>query len=666
MKFKLNNNSFKLTTDMQPKGDQQQAIDKLVKNINKGVKQQVLLGATGTGKTFTIANVIAQTQKKTLVIVHNKTLAGQLYSEFKELFKNNKVEYYISYFDFYQPEAYLPTSDTYIEKSSKVNQEIEMLRLSTIQSLATEEKVIVVASVAAIYPSVDPKVFNKYRIILNTDSIYNLKQLQYDLVKLAYKRNDIQLQPGYFKVNGDILEIIEGYNRNEKIRVSFFGNKIEQIAKLDVSTSKVIKVWKTYVIYPANEYVADSDMFEMSLKNIKNELKQRQQYFKKNNKLIELQRITERTNRDVETLAETGFCSGIENYAMHLELRKPGSTPYTIFDYLGDDWLLVIDESHMTIPQIKGMYFGDRSRKQNLVDYGFRLPSALDNRPLNFKEFENKIKQVIYVSATPAAYEKKQSKNLIIEQIVRPTGLVDPTIIIKPTINQIITLCDELDKQINRHERTIITVLTIKMAEQLTKFLKEKKYKVAYLHNELKTFERDKVINALRKGIYDVIVGINLLREGLDVPEVSCVVIFDADKPGIFRSSDALIQMFGRTARNENAHVLLFADSINDALLAAINETNRRRKLQIEFNKKHHIIPHSIIKPIRNDLNGSAEARVLDAIFYKKTKSSEKSASRAIKILKKRMFDAAKNQEYEQAAHLRDMIIELEGKLKQD
>ena len=666
MKFNPVDNSFKLTTDLVPKGDQQQAIDKLVTNLNKGIKQQVLLGATGTGKTFTIANVIAKTQKKTLVIVHNKTLAGQLYSEFKELFNNNKVEYYISYFDYYQPEAYLPASDTYIEKSSKINQEIEMLRLSTLQSLATENKVIVVASVAAIYPSVDPKIFNKFRIILNTNSIYNMKQLQYDLVRLAYKRNDVQLSPGYFKVHGDVLEIIEGYNKNEKIRISFFGNKIEQIAKLDALTSKVKHIWKTYVIYPANEYVADTNMFDISLKNIKKELKQRQQYFIKNHKLVELQRITERTNRDVETLAETGFCSGIENYAMHLELRKPGSTPYTIFDYLGDDWLLVIDESHMTIPQIRGMYFGDQSRKQNLVDFGFRLPSALDNRPLNFKEFESKIRQVIYVSATPAIYEKKQSKNLVVEQIVRPTGLVDPIIVVKPTTNQIITLCDELDKQIKNHERTIINVLTIKMAEQLTKFLKEKKYKVVYLHNELKTLERDKIINALRHGTYDVIVGINLLREGLDVPEVSCVVIFDADKPGIFRSTDALIQMFGRTARNKNAHVLLFADNVNDALLKAINETNRRRRLQLQFNKKHHIVPHTIIKPIRDDLSGKTEAWVLDAIFHKKTKTSSKSASRAIKILKKKMLEAAKNQEYEQAAHLRDMIIEFEGKLKQD
>ncbi len=664
MKVHTPKNQFELTTEMTPKGDQQQAINKLVKGIKSGKKHQVLLGATGTGKTFTIANVIAQTQKKTLVIVHNKTLAGQLYSEFKELFKNNKVEYYISYFDFYQPEAYLPTSDTYIEKSSKVNQEIEMLRLSTIQSLATEKKVIVVASVAAIYPAVDPKVFNQFRIILNTNGTYSPKQLQYDLVRMAYKRNDVELQPGTFKAKGDVVEIMEGSNDQEKIRISFFGNEIEQIAKLNALNNTVKEIWKTYVIYPANEYVADSFRFDQSLVNIKKELKQRQTYFKKQNKLVELQRITERTNRDVETLAETGFCPGVENYAMHLELRKPGSTPYTIFDYLGDDWLLVIDESHMTIPQIRGMYEGDRSRKQTLVDFGFRLPSALDNRPLNFKEFESRVKQAIYVSATPAAYEKSKANNEVIEQIVRPTGLVDPIIEVKPTKNQILTLCEELDKQIAKKERTIITVLTIKMAENLTKFLKEKKYKVAYLHNELKTLERDQVINALRRGVYDVIVGINLLREGLDVPEVSSAVIFDANKPGIFRSRDALIQTFGRTARNKNAHVILFADSVNDALLEAINETNRRRKIQLEFNKKHNITPKTIVKPIRNDLHGKADAKALEAIFNKNAKVSEKSGSRAIKTLKKKMQEAAKNQEYEVAAHYRDMIIDLESKLK--
>ena len=664
MKVHSPSKKFELTTDLTPKGDQQQAINKLVANLNKGVKHQVLLGATGTGKTFTIANVIAKTQKKTLVIVHNKTLAGQLYSEFKELFKNNKVEYYISYFDFYQPEAYLPTSDTYIEKSSKVNQEIEMLRLSTIQSLSTEDKVIVIASVAAIYPAVDPKVFDKYRIILNTGSNYNLKQLQYDLVRLAYKRNDVNLEPGCFKVKGDVVEIMEGSNNQERIRISFFGNEIEQIAKIDVNNNTVKEIWKAYVIYPANEYVADATMFETSLARIAKELKERQAYFKKHDKLLEHQRITERTNRDIETLAETGFCPGVENYAMHLELRQPGSTPYTIFDYLGDDWLLVVDEAHMTIPQIRGMYFGDRSRKQTLVDYGFRLPSALDNRPLNFKEFESRVKQAIYVSATPGDYEKQKSKNLIVEQIVRPTGLVDPVIQIKPTTNQILTLCEELDAQIKRKERTIVTVLTIKMAENLTKFLKEKKYKVAYLHNELKTFERDKVINALRKGIYDVVVGINLLREGLDVPEVSCAVIFDADKPGIFRSRDALIQTFGRTARNKNAHVLLFADSVNDALLEAINETNRRRKIQLDFNKKHHIVPKTIVKAIREDLHGKSDAKTLEAIFHKNTKITEKAGSKAIKKLQKKMQEAAKNQEYELAAHYRDLIIELEGKLK--
>ena len=655
--------SFELTTNLTPKGDQQQAINKLVDGIKRGIKKQVLLGATGTGKTFTIANVIAKTNKKTLIIVHNKTLAGQLYSEFKELFKNNKVEYFISYFDFYQPEAYLPSSDTYIEKSSKVNEQIEMMRLSTIQSLATEKKVIVVASVAAIYPSVPPDTFNEFRIILNCDSIQDLRQLQYNLVKLQYKRAEDVLKPGTFRSKGDVVEIMEGGTNNYKIRISFFDNKIEQIAKTDPTTSKLIEIYKTYVIYPANEYIANSAQFNESLKRIKDELGQRQKYFKTHKKLIELQRITERTNRDLEILQENGFCSGIENYARHLELREKGETPYTIFDYLGNDWLLVIDESHMTLPQIRGMYFGDTSRKQSLVDYGFRLPSALDNRPLNFKEFENKIKQVIYVSATPGEWEKKESNNLIIEQIVRPTGLLDPLIEIKPTKNQIQELCKELDRQIKNSEKTIITVLTIKMAEDLAKYLKEKKYKIAYLHNELNTLERNQVINALRKGTFDAIVGINLLREGLDVPEVSSVVIFDADKPGIFRSYDALIQTFGRTARNKHAHVIMFADYSSEAMLKAISETKRRRKIQETFNKKHHIVPQTIKKAIYDELDNKADAKAMEAIFYKKTKSNNKSQTRAIAILKKRMQEAAKKQEYEQAAYYRDLLFELESKL---
>lgn len=656
--------SFELTTDLKPKGDQQQAIKKLVTGIKKGIKKQVLLGATGTGKTFTIANVIAQTNKKTLIIVHNKTLAGQLYSEFKELFKNNKVEYFISYFDFYQPEAYLPASDTYIEKSSKVNEEIEMLRLSTIQSLATEKKVIVVASVAAIYPSVPPQTFNEFRIILNVDGIDDLRQLQYNLVKLQFKRTEDALKPGSFRCRGDVIEIVEGGNDSHKIRISFFGNKIEQIAKLDLITNKVIENYKTYVIYPANEYVADTKQFNESIKRIKDELGQQQKFFKTHNKLVELQRITERTNRDLEILQENGFCAGIENYARHLELREKGQTPYTIFDYFGDDWLLVIDESHMTIPQIRGMYFGDHSRKQSLVDYGFRLPSALDNRPLNFDEFESKVKQVIYVSATPGRWEKQEANNLIVEQIVRPTGLLDPIIEIKPTKNQIQELCKELDKQIKNKERTIITVLTIKMAEDLTKYLKEKKYKIAYLHNELKTLERNQVINALRKGTFDAVVGINLLREGLDVPEVSSAVIFDADKPGIFRSYDALIQTFGRTARNKHAHVIMFADYSNEAMLKAITETKRRRNIQETFNKKHHIVPQTIKKAIHEEIGNKADAKAMEAIFNKKTKVNNKAKTRAIATLRKRMNEAAKKQEYEQAAYYRDLLIELESKMK--
>lgn len=658
------NNKLTLTTQMSPKGDQVKAIDQLVDNINNGIKKQVLLGATGTGKTFTIANVLSRINKKALVIVHNKTLAAQLYSEFKELFQKNKVEYYISYFDFYQPEAYLPGKDLYIEKSSKANQEIEMLRLSTIKSLATEERVIVIASVAAIYPSVKPDLFEKFRVVLSTGIKYDLTQLQYDLVRLQYERNNIDLPPGSFRLKGDVLYIAEGATNQYHIRVSFFGNEIEEIVKVDTLQNKVIEKWKTYVIYPANEYIADNDQLEESLKRIREELNKRIKYFKNDNRLLEAQRISDRTNHDLESLSEIGFTSGIENYARHLELRDKDSTPYTIFDYLGDDWILIVDESHMTIPQVKGMYFGDRSRKETLVEYGFRLPSALDNRPLNFQEFENKVKSAIYVSATPAQYEIEKSNKTIVEQIVRPTGLLDPVITVKPSENQIDTLIELLQEQKKKNERTIITVLTIKMAEELAYYLQQKKFKVAYLHNELKTLERTKIINDLRKGIFDTVVGINLLREGLDIPEVSLVCIFDADKPGFFRSYEALIQTFGRAARNENARVVMFADAVNDQMLKAINETNRRRKIQMEYNTLHGITPKTIVKPIYDDFESKQDMKSLEILFSRKVNLDEKAKSRAISILRKQMNKAAKDQEYEQAAAFRDMIIELEGKLK--
>ena len=652
-------NKFILTTKLKPKGDQAKAIEQITIGIKKKIKHQILLGATGTGKTFTIANVIAKTNEKTLIIVHNKTLASQLYYEFKSLFKKNRVEYFVSYFDFYQPEAYLPSNDTYIEKSSKINQEIEMARLSTLQSLTTEKKVIVVASVAAIYPSVPPSTYGKFRIILNTGGLENVIQLRQNLVKLQFKWSDI-LFPGSFHSRGDIVEIMEGKSSDYRLRISFFGDRIEQITQLDSLSNKIIKIFKTYVIYPANEYIADNTQFNESLKRIKNELELRKKYFRQKNKLIELQRITEKTNRDLEQLIETGFCSGIENYSAHLELRSKGQTPYTIFDYFGEDWLLVVDESHMTIPQIRGMYYGDHNRKQVLVDYGFRLPSCLDNRPLNFDEFQKKIKQIIYVSATPGEFEMKNAKGEITEQIVRPTGLLDPIIQVLPTNNQINSLVIELNKQIAKKERTIIVVLTIKIAEELTKYLKEQKYKVVFLHHELKTLERVKIINAFRKGIYDIIIGINLLREGLDIPEASSIVIFDGDKPGIFRSYEALIQIFGRVARNKNGHVIIFADQETVSMKKAILETKRRRNIQIAFNKKHNIKPKSIIKPINEEILNKFDAKIIDAMFYKKAKLSSKS----ITFLKKKMKEFADREEYEQAAYMRDLIIEIERKIK--
>lgn len=657
--YKKDDAPLKLTTNMKPIGDQIPAINQLVNNIKHGVKSQVLLGATGTGKTFTIANVIERLQVKTLIIVHNKTLAAQLYGEFKELFKDNCVEYYVSYFDFYQPEAYIPKSDLYIEKNAMRNDDIEMMRLSTINSLSTAKKVIVIASVAAIYASVSPQDFEEFKIFIAKNQTINYRQFLYDLVKLQYTRNDVDLSPGNFRVKGDVIEIAPGTSDSYIIRISFFGNTIESIHWIDPLTGVVMKEFNNYMISPANEYITNQDRIGEALRRIRTELVDRSKYFKLNNQLLEAQRIEQRTNNDLESIEEFGYCNGIENYSRHLELRNEGETPYTIFDYFkDDDWLLVIDESHMTIPQIKGMYNTDRNRKQTLVDYGFRLPSALDNRPLNFIEFNEKIKHVIYCSATPADYEIEQSNHMIVQQIVRPTGLVDPTIEIRPTKYQIDDLIIELKKQVQKHERTFITVLTIKMAESLTSYLKEKKFEVAYLHNELKTLQRSKIINDLRRGKVDIVVGINLLREGLDVPEVSLVCIFDADKPGLFRSERALIQTFGRAARNENGHIILYADTISKDMENAINETNRRREIQLAYNKQHHIIPHTIIKPIYDEFISTEDTKIAEVAFKRGNKEK---TTKAINILRKQMLAAAKEQQYERAAYLRDLIIELEG-----
>lgn len=648
---------FELISKYKPSGDQPQAIESLVNGIENGEKYQVLLGATGTGKTFTIANVIEKVNKPTLVLAHNKTLAGQLYSELKELFPNNRVEYFVSYYDYYQPEAYVASSDTYIEKDASINDEIDELRHAATSALLTRRDVIVVASVSCIYGIGEVEDYKDKMLTVNIGDEIDRDNLIMKLVDMFYERNNIELKRGTFRVHGDILEIVPISWHEKGIRIEFFGEEIDKIVEFDIVTGKVLTEKNSISLFAASHFVTNNEKIKKAVKNIKEELEERLTYFKKENKLLEYQRLMERTNYDLEMLSETGSCRGVENYSRHLALKPAGATPTTLIDFFPDDYLLVVDESHVTLPQVRGMYNGDQARKKVLVDYGFRLPSAMDNRPLKFPEFEKKINQIICVSATPGDYELEKVNNNVIEQIIRPTGLLDPTIEVKPMVGQIDDLIGEINKRIELNERTLVTTLTIRMAEELTTYLKNLDIKVAYLHSEIKTLERLQIIHDLRIGKYDVLVGINLLREGLDIPEVSLVAIMDADKQGFLRSERSLIQTIGRAARNASGHVIMYADHISDAMNYAIGETNRRRKIQEEYNKENHIIPQTIKKEIRDVVSNNK--KVETKTIKKMTKEEKLNLITQIEI---EMKEAAKNLEFERATELRDILFELKGK----
>lgn len=655
---------FDLVSKFVPDGDQPQAIEKLVEGIKNGKKHQVLLGATGTGKTFTMANVIKETNKKTLILAHNKTLAGQLYSELKTFFPNNHVEYFISYYDYYQPEAYVASKDLYIEKDCSINDDIDQMRHSAVSSLLEYDDVIVVASVSCIYGIGDPEDYKEKMITLREGDIVKREELLEKLVKMQYSRNDYELKRGTFRVKGDTLDIIPTYEKGEAIRIEFFDDEIEKIKIIDMITSKVIQGKKMITISPATLFaVGESKMVE-AVKRIREELKDRIEYFNNNKMPLEAERIKSRTIYDLEMLEEVGYCSGIENYSRHMSLREEGETPYTLMDFFGDDFLLMIDESHVTLPQVRGMYNGDRARKMSLVDNGFRLPSALDNRPLQFNEFEDKINQVVYVSATPGSYELDKVDE-VVEQIIRPTGLLDPMIEVRSSKNQIDDLVSEIRKRIALNERVLVLTLTIQMSEDLTKYLKDLNIKVAYLHSEIKSLERLEVIRALRMGTYDVLVGINLLREGLDIPEVSLITILDSDKEGFLRSETSLIQTIGRAARNANGKVIMYADKMTDSMEKAIVETFRRRTIQDEYNKKNGIVPKTIYKDIHESLTIESKVEedsgIIDMTSLSEMSNMEK--KKLISNLESQMKEAAKNLDFEQAMSLRDIIFELKASL---
>lgn len=646
---------FKLVSKYKPSGDQPQAIEKLVEGIKENKKEQVLLGATGTGKTFTIANVIEKVNKPTLVLAHNKTLAGQLYSELKEFFPDNAVEYFVSYYDYYQPEAYVPSTDTYIEKDSSINDEIDELRHRATSSLLSRNDVIVVASVSCIYGIGEVEEYKNKMLTLSVGEEIERNKVLTKLVEMLYERNDLDFKRGTFRVRGDVVELIPAYENTKGYRIEFFGDEIDRISEIDSLTGAIISNKKTISLFPASHFVVCDEKLKDAIKRIKNELKERLEELKADNKLLAAERLEQRTNYDIEMLEETGFCSGIENYSAPMAGRSKGETPTTLMDFFPDDYLLVVDESHVTLPQVRGMYNGDRARKMNLVEYGFRLPSALDNRPLKYDEFEKKINQAIYVSATPGDLELEHTNNTYVEQIIRPTGLLDPEVEIRKTEGQIDDLIGEIRTRIEKNERVLITTLTIRMSEELTNYLKDLDIKVAYLHSEIKTLERLQIIHDLRIGKYDVVVGINLLREGIDIPEVSLIAILDADKEGFLRSTRSLIQTIGRCARNANGHVIMYADKMTDSMKEAIEETKRRRNIQEEYNKEHGIIPKTIEKEIREVVSN------VDLSNDKKTtkKMTKKEIEKTEEEIEQAMREAAKNLDFERAMELRDILFEM-------
>ncbi|WP_436952955.1 excinuclease ABC subunit UvrB [Staphylococcus shinii] len=653
---------FKLHSEFEPQGDQPEAIKKIVNGVNEGKRHQTLLGATGTGKTFTMSNVIKQVGKPTLIIAHNKTLAGQLYSEFKEFFPENRVEYFVSYYDYYQPEAYVPSTDTFIEKDASINDEIDQLRHSATSALFERDDVIIIASVSCIYGLGNPEEYRDLVVSVRVGMEMDRSELLKKLVDVQYTRNDIDFRRGTFRVRGDVVEIFPASREEMCIRVEFFGDEIDRIREVNYLTGEVLRERDHFAIFPASHFVTREEKMKLAIQRIENELETRLTELRSENKLLEAQRLEQRTNYDLEMMREMGFCSGIENYSVHLTLRPTGSTPYTLLDYFGDDWLVMVDESHVTLPQIRGMYNGDRARKQVLVDHGFRLPSALDNRPLKFEEFEDKTKQLVYVSATPGPFELEHTDEMV-QQIIRPTGLLDPKIEVRPTENQIDDLIGEIQDRIDRNERVLVTTLTKKMSEDLTTYLKEAGVKVNYLHSEIKTLERIEIIRDLRMGTYDVIVGINLLREGIDIPEVSLVVILDADKEGFLRSQRSLVQTIGRAARNSRGEVIMYGDKITDSMRYALDETERRRTIQEAYNEKYNITPMTINKKIHDVISATVDNNETNDQQQTEVpkKMTKKEREKTIANIEKEMKQAAKDLDFEKATELRDMLFELKA-----